>query len=450
MWSLNRSKNWLFDKYYTTYISPPSSIQFSTTVTTDSFCEHLHKHREKIGFPKHSVNFCYYYDRWTTTVGYPIIMVRHGAGKLQLKMSNSKYSSKEPFIFPFQLAVEYETGKTDVNTYWLFTQMPDHKLTLQNRKVKYYYTNPTASNLYRVLYNVQNWYNLFKHSKELRYGTKITMIVDSFYFYSERNLHFDICMRAMMLLKEDSEHITWESVDYVLVEMELLYRHSELYDWFLSFLGQLAYKYYDRHGLRASVAVRFACKARLPVCLGETWVQLQEFVTYRNIIPSRDAVLCSGMKSASVHYYVFLEYLVANKDRDRNVLLMAMTCFEDRPLLERLIAKIFLRNEFKLSKAFKYRLLMHMIVATAQGGEAVWHFLIVHHKKLQRDYEGPLLQHLLETMAKYLVTRHHIRIMRKVIKSLQVNGTEILGTMMTRNSLLKVTYSQLRKILGFN
>lgn len=409
----------------------------------------MNVNRHKIGFPSDSVNFCYYFDRWTTTVGYPIIMVRQGSGKLQLIMSNSKYSSKEPFIFPLQLAVVYETGAPDLDTYWLFTQTPDHKLRLHSRPVKYYYMNPNATSLYRVLYNVQNWYNLFKYSEELRYGTRISIIADSFYFYSERNLHFDICMRALLLLKDDSEHVAWESVDYVLVEMDLLYRHSELYEWFLSFLGQLAYKYYDRHGLSAPVAVRFACKARLPVCLGETWIQLQEFVTYRNIIPSRDAVLCSGMKSASVHYYVFLEYLVANKDRDRNVLLMAMTCFEDRPLLERLIAKIFLRNEFNLSKPFKYRLLMHMIVATVQGGEAVWHFLLVHHKKLQRDYDGALMQHLLETMAKYLASRHHIRIMRKVIKSLHMNETEILDTMKARNNLLKVTYVQLRRILGF-
>lgn len=418
-------------------------------MTTNSFCHVFDNNRELMNFPKDTINFCQVFDRWTTSVGYPITMVFTAPGRLQFVTINSLQATIEPYMFPFHVGVAYVEGPPETRTVWLLSNMEPFEVP-DTRPMKYYYSNPNASSLYRVNYDRDNWDKLFKYGQELSYGTKIAMIVDSFYFYSENNLHFEVAVSSLLLLKDDTEHVAWESVDYVLAEIDLLFRDSSLYDWFLSFLGQLVHEYYMRHRPRASVAVRFACKAGVRLCLEETWAQLQEFVTYRHLLPAREAVLCSGMRSANAQYYVFLEHLVASKDRDRNVLLMAMTCYEDRPLLERLLAKIFLRDEYSLTKQVKYRLYVHMIMATMQGGDAAWRFLVVHHKMLQRDYEGPAMDHLLETMAKCLVSRYHLRIMRKVLKSLGMQRPDILSMMKRRNRLLKVTYGYLKDILGFN
>lgn len=426
----------------------------SQLMTTDTFCKLFENNLDEMSYPNNTLLFCDFYDRWTTSVGYPILMGFVEPGKLRFIITNSNHSnSEEPYMFPFRFVLVFEKGAPSTTTAWLLSNVVPLQVDTNIKPIKYYYTNPNATGLYRTNYDIENWRQLLKYAKELNYHTKITMIADSFYFYTSLNLHFHICLSSLLLLKDDTEHVAWESVDYVLTELDLLFRDSDLYDWFLSFLGQLVHKYYRRYTPKAPVAVRFACKAGVRLCLEETWRQLQEFVTYRHILVGREAVLCAGMRSASRHYYVFLECLVAKKERDRHLLLMAMTCFEDQPLLERLLAKIFLRNEFRLSVDLKYRLYVHMIMATREGGQAAWKFFLLHHRQLKREFEGQLMDHLLDTFAKCLVSRHHVRMMRAVLVALRVSRKRsdgLIKVMLYRNRLLKVTYDHLKDILGFN
>lgn len=413
----------------------------------------LDRHKGDMNYPNKTVHFCSVYDRWTTSVGYPILMTFVEPNKRRIYITNSVQSHfHEPYAFPFRYALALEGDKVAiVRIVWLMSNVEPFTIDTSGKKaVKYFFCNPDARGLYRMNYDVDNWRKLIKHSAELTTGTKITMIVDAFYFYKELNLHFDICLQTLLLLKGETTHVAWEAVDYVLNELELLFRDTSLYNWFLSFMGKLVDRYYHHYRLTAPVAVRFGCKANSRSCLEGSWQKLREYVIYRNVMPSREAVLCAGMRSASPEYFVYLEHLVEQKDRHRNVLLMAMTCFEDEPLLRRLLYKIILRNEFRLSVNFSYQLYMHMIVATPQGWHAAWQFFVKHHRKLQKMYRAPFLQHLVDTLAKCMVSKRHWRTMRQVLRSMRVGETrtkEILAAMRYRNRLLAVTFDQLKDIL---
>lgn len=416
-------------------------------MTTETFCALFDNSLEDMNFPNNSIPFRDAYFRWTTSVGYPIIMAFVEPGKYRFVITNSRRSTIDPYMFPFTYVFVFERDPTVNVTVWLLSNMDPHEYSSDNKAIKYYYTNPNAVALHRMNYDVTNWQQLLHYRNELSYTTRINMIIDSFYFYSQLNLQFSVALSSLQLLMNDTSHMAWESVDYVLAELDYLFRDSELYDWFLSFLGQLVYNYYMRYSPRAPVAVRFACKAGVRLCLEETSSLLQNFVTYRSFTPARDAVLCSGMRSATKQYYVFVEYLVVTKDRDRNVLLFAMTCFEDQALLERLLAKLFLRDEFQISTQQKYRLLLHMLIATKEGGRAVWKFFVAQHMLLKRQYGGPLLDNLLDALAKCLVSRRNVRIMRDILKRLKLDRKDIIETMKLRNRLLRVTHDSLKEIL---
>ena len=118
--------------------------------------------------------------------------------------------------------------------------------------------------------------------------------------------------------------------------------------------------------------------------------------------------------------------------------------------MTRLLKKIFLRNDLLLTKKFKYQVLIHMILATPQGGETVFQFLINNHKLLYKEYGGQLFHHLLETLAKCMKSRHHIRIMTLVLKSLKMDRPDIIDSMKMRSFLLAATETELRNVLLSN
>lgn len=351
-------------------------------------------------------------------------------------------------MFPFRYVVVTTRKETQTNTVWMMTDEKEYQINLKD--VAYYYANPNATGLYRVNYDTTNWNNLLANSDQLDLWTRLMMIQDSYYFYQEHLLNFKTAMSCLELLRGVTEHFVWEAVDHVLADLELQFRGTELYGWFLSFVANLVIDYYDKHDPRAPVAVRLACLAEVKGCTQDAWQMLQEFITYRHVLPSsREALLCSGMRVATVEYYLHLEELVSKRDRDRNLLLIAMTCFHDQPLLERLLASTYLRNEYNLTTEFKVRLIIHMILASPTGGEAVFKFVVVNHKRLLNDLRGNFMDTLLTTIGRSLNSRFHLRTMELLLKSMGIKRPDLIESMRQRRRLLEETKEELRSILLF-
>lgn len=416
------------------------------------FCATLGSNGKLMNFPSSnsSVSFCEFYFQWINSVGFPLITAIPKDDQLLFIVTKSKWGSgKSPFmfLFPFRCIVVTTRKTIETKTVWLMADQKEYRINLKD--VAYYYANPNATGLYRINYDDTNWKNLLANSDKLDLWTRVTMIQDSHYFYQTNQLNFRIAMSCLELLRGVTEHFVWEAVDHVLVDLELQFRSTELYGWFLSFVANLVIDYYEKHDPRAPVAVRLACLAQVKACTQDAWQMLQEFITYRHVLVSREAVLCSGMRVASVEYYLHLEHLVSKRDRDRNLLLIAMTCFHVQPLLERLLASTYLRNEYNLTTEFKVRLIIHMFMATPTGGDAVFKFFVVNHQRLLDDLRGNFMDTLLTTIGRSLTSRFHLRTMELALKSMGIKRPDLIARMRERRRLLETTQEELRDILLF-
>lgn len=411
----------------------------------------MHENSEKMmGFPVDQGHFFTFFNRWVHSIGYP--MVQMSLGKtLVFCLNNSVMATAEPFLIPFRFALAYllDSGQTSIERVqlWLRTGSLPHEVPIRPN-LKYYYANPNNTGLFRTFYDEANWKNLLKNQAELDIATKISIIVDGYYFFRHKKLKFDVVLRSLAMLERVTQHMMWDSVDYVIAELEMFFRESALHGWFLAYLRRISIKYYLAHEDRAMVATRFACMAKLPICLKESYNMLTQFVTYRFPLPNREAILCSGMRAAKPAYYVYMEYLVATTSRDRNVFLMAMTCMESQALLMRLLGKIFLRDEFGLTKDYKYRLYLHTFLSGVEGGRAAWRFLLLHNKLLFKLFTDAQVEHMLTLIAKILNKRHQYRLMKRLLSRLGVQRELILNDMSQRFYLLRHTESALKKVMG--
>ncbi|XP_044535125.1 thyrotropin-releasing hormone-degrading ectoenzyme [Gracilinanus agilis] len=337
-------------------------------------------------------------DQWTLQMGYPVITIL-GNGTVD----NMIAITQQHFIYDSRARVK--TPEFGNNSYLVpltllpwnkYVVLKHHRITLD--KGSWLLGNINQTGYFRVNYDLRNWRllidQLIRNHEVLSVSNRAGLIDDAFSLARAGYLPQNIPLEIIRYLSEEKDFLPWHAASRALYPLDKLLDRMENYNVFNEYVlkqvatmyiklgwptnnfnGSLVQASYQHEELRREV-IMLACSFGNKHCHQQASTLISDWISSnRNRIPLnvRDIVYCTGVSllDEDVWEFIWMKFHSTTAVSEKKILLEALTCSDDRNLLNRLL-NLSLNSEVVLDQD-AIDVIIH-VARNPHGRDLAWKF----------------------------------------------------------------------------
>ncbi|CRK87601.1 CLUMA_CG001397, isoform A [Clunio marinus] len=345
---------------------------------------------------------------WETQSGYPLVTVtRNNFESLTIKQERFFYTTKETSDNLWWIPINYvvQSNPDFTNTKPDFWIEGTESLQLANNATKSWQNddwiilNIQQTSYYRVNYDNDLWELLIQqlnvNHTEIHVLNRAQLIDDSLNLARGGRISYEIPLRMLEYLENESDYIPWASAYRGLNFLNRLLKDSPIYDDYNNFVQRIISPLYERLSLNIddkehkldryarNVAVNLACEAGHSKCLSETNESFIDFILKAvEIHPDlKSSIYCNGLKTNVVNSFNNMKRKLteSNDQAERTLIIDALSCIQNENLLYEHIL-----NSTKFGNNFRLHEKSRMVMSLLNNGETA---LLVLIKLIRNEYE---------------------------------------------------------------
>ncbi|KAI1238958.1 Thyrotropin-releasing hormone-degrading ectoenzyme, partial [Lamprotornis superbus] len=331
-----------------------------------------------------SVNIQEVMDQWTLQMGYPVITILGNE-----TTDNIIVISQERFVYDSDTKPKDPARGDNRYLYFSITTFQDALLvadSINNCSRKYephlirgnymehhripaleeaswLLGNINQTGYFRVNYDIRNWRllinQLTRNHEVISVSNRAGLIDDAFNLARAGYLPQNIPLEIMRYLSEEKDFLPWHAASRALYPLDKLLDRTENYNIFNEYiLRQVASMYlklgWPTNNLNKSLlrreVIMLACSFGNKHCHQQAATLISDWISSnRNRIPLnvRDIVYCTGVSlmDEDVWEFIWMKFHSTTAVSEKKILLEALTCSDDRNLLNRYGEALFMNSK---------------------------------------------------------------------------------------------------------
>ncbi|EPQ18868.1 Thyrotropin-releasing hormone-degrading ectoenzyme [Myotis brandtii] len=396
-------------------------------------------------------------DQWTLQMGYPVITIlgnttaenwiiitqQHfiydiSAKTRALALQNNSYL----WQIPLTIVVGNRSHMSPEAIIWVSNKSEHHRLTSLD-KGSWLLGNINQTGYFRVNYDLRNWRllidQLIRNHEILSVSNRAGLIDDAFSLARAGYLPQSIPLEIIRYLSEEKDFLPWHAASRALYPLDKLLDRMEKYNVFNeyilkqvattyiklgwpknSFNGSLVQASYQHEELRREV-IMLACSFGNKHCHQQASTLISDWISSnRNRIPLnvRDIVYCTGVSllDEDVWEFIWMKFHSTTAVSEKKILLEALTCSDDRNLLNRLL-NLSLNSEVVLDQD-AIDVIIH-VARNPHGRDLAWKFFRDKWKILNTRYGEALFMNskLISGVTEFLNTEGELKELKNFMKN---------------------------------
>ncbi|KAM4901372.1 thyrotropin-releasing hormone-degrading ectoenzyme [Sylvia borin] len=404
-----------------------------------------------------SVNIQEVMDQWTLQMGYPVITILGNETTdniIVISQERFVYDSdtkpKDPahgdnsylWQIPLTIAVGNTSHISSEAIIWVSNKSEHHRIPALE-EASWLLGNINQTGYFRVNYDIRNWRllinQLTRNHEVISVSNRAGLIDDAFNLARAGYLPQNIPLEIMRYLSEEKDFLPWHAASRALYPLDKLLDRTENYNIFNEYiLRQVASMYlklgwptnnlnkslvqasYQHEELRREV-IMLACSFGNKHCHQQAATLISDWISSnRNRIPLnvRDIVYCTGVSlmDEDVWEFIWMKFHSTTAVSEKKILLEALTCSDDRNLLNRLL-NLSLNSEVVLDQD-AIDVIIH-VARNPHGRDLAWKFFREKWKILNARYGEALFMNskLVSGVTEFLNTEGELRELKNFIKS---------------------------------
>uniref|UniRef100_H0ZAF9 Aminopeptidase n=1 Tax=Taeniopygia guttata TaxID=59729 RepID=H0ZAF9_TAEGU len=404
-----------------------------------------------------SVNIQEVMDQWTLQMGYPVITILGNETTdniIVISQERFVYDSdtkpKDPargdnsylWQIPLTIAVGNTSHISSEAIIWVSNKSEHHRIP-DLEEASWLLGNINQTGYFRVNYDIRNWRllinQLTRNHEVISVSNRAGLIDDAFNLARAGYLPQNIPLEIMRYLSEEKDFLPWHAASRALYPLDKLLDRTENYNIFNEYiLRQVASMYlklgwptnnlnkslvqasYQHEELRREV-IMLACSFGNKHCHQQAATLISDWISSnRNRIPLnvRDIVYCTGVSlmDEDVWEFIWMKFHSTTAVSEKKILLEALTCSDDRNLLNRLL-NLSLNSEVVLDQD-AIDVIIH-VARNPHGRDLAWKFFREKWKILNARYGEALFMNskLVSGVTEFLNTEGELRELKNFIKS---------------------------------
>ncbi|KAM9312842.1 thyrotropin-releasing hormone-degrading ectoenzyme [Gastrophryne carolinensis] len=403
-----------------------------------------------------SVNIQEVMDQWTLQMGYPVITIirnetvdegititqehflyNKDANKRDIELQNNSYL----WQIPLTIAVGNTSHISPQTIIWVSNKSEYHQIPLLDES-NWVMGNIDQIGYFRVNYDVKNWRllidQLMGNCEVISVSNRAGLIDDAFNLARAGYLTQNIPLEIIRYLSEEKDFLPWHAASRALYPLDKLLDRTEDYSIFSEYvLKQVATMYfrlgwptnghngsiiqtsYQAEELRREV-IMLACSFGNKQCHQEAATMISDWISSnRNRIPPnvRDIVYCTGVSlmDEDVWEFIWMKFHSTTAVSEKKILLEALTCSDNRNLLNRLL-NLSLNSEVVLDQD-AIDVIIH-VARNPHGRDLAWKFFRDKWKTLNARYGEALFMNskLISGVTEFLNTEEELHELKNFIQ----------------------------------
>ncbi|XP_027535522.1 thyrotropin-releasing hormone-degrading ectoenzyme isoform X2 [Neopelma chrysocephalum] len=404
-----------------------------------------------------SVNIQEVMDQWTLQMGYPVITILGNETTdniIVISQERFVYDSdakpKDPsrgdnsylWQIPLTIAVGNTSHISSEAIIWVSNKSEHHRIPAFE-EASWLLGNINQTGYFRVNYDIRNWRllinQLTRNHEVISVSNRASLIDDAFNLARAGYLPQNIPLEIIRYLSEEKDFLPWHAASRALYPLDKLLDRTENYNIFNEYiLRQVASMYlklgwpmnnlnkslvqasYQHEELRREV-IMLACSFGNKHCHQQAATLISDWISSnRNRIPLnvRDIVYCTGVSlmDEDVWEFIWMKFHSTTAVSEKKILLEALTCSDDRNLLNRLL-NLSLNSEVVLDQD-AIDVIIH-VARNPHGRDLAWKFFREKWKILNARYGEALFMNskLVSGVTEFLNTEGELRELKNFIKS---------------------------------
>ncbi|XP_078534293.1 thyrotropin-releasing hormone-degrading ectoenzyme [Lissotriton helveticus] len=403
-----------------------------------------------------SVNIRKVMDQWTMQMGYPVITIirnetadgiigitqEHfiygiGAKTRDSELKNNSYLWQIPLTF----AIGNTSHISSEAIIWVSNKSESHKIPSLDES-NWVLGNINQIGYFRVNYDVRNWRmlidQLMRNPEVISVSNRAGLIDDAFNLARAGYLPQNIPLEIIRYLSEEKDFLPWHAASRALYPLDKLLDRTEDYSSFSEYIfkqvatmyfrlgwpsnhinGSIVQASYQTEELRREV-IMLACSFGNKQCHQQAATMISDWISSnRNRIPPnvRDIVYCTGVSlmDEDVWEFIWMKFHSSTAVSEKKILLEALTCSDDRNLLNRLL-NLSLNSEVVLDQD-AIDVIIH-VARNPHGRDLAWKFFRDKWKILNARYGEALFMNskLISGVTEFLNTEGELNELKNFIK----------------------------------
>ncbi|XP_044305748.1 thyrotropin-releasing hormone-degrading ectoenzyme [Varanus komodoensis] len=396
-------------------------------------------------------------DQWTLQMGYPVITIMGNETS-----DNVVRISQEHFIYdlhvktkdlglgnnsylwqiPLTIAVGNTSHISPEAIIWVSNKSEHHRIASFSEG-NWLLGNINQTGYFRVNYDIRNWRllidQLMRNHKVISVSNRASLIDDAFNLARAGYLPQNIPLEVIKYLSKEKEFLPWHAASRALYPLDKLLDRTENYNIFNDYiLRQVASMYlklgwpannleksfvqasYQHEELRREV-IMLACSFGNKHCHQQAATLISDWISSnRNRIPLnvRDIVYCTGVSlmDEDVWEFIWMKFHSTTAVSEKKILLEALTCSDDRNLLNRLL-NLSLNSEVVLDQD-AIDVIIH-VARNPHGRDLAWKFFREKWKILNARYGEALFMNskLISGVTEFLNTENELNELKNFINT---------------------------------
>ncbi|XP_054974057.1 thyrotropin-releasing hormone-degrading ectoenzyme isoform X2 [Sorex araneus] len=396
-------------------------------------------------------------DQWTLQMGYPVITIlanttaesriiitqQHfiydiSAKTKALTLQNNSYL----WQIPLTVVVGNRSHVSSEAIIWVSNKSEHHRITSFN-KGSWLLGNINQTGYFRVNYDLRNWRllieQLIRNHEVLSVSNRAGLIDDAFSLARAGYLPQNIPLEILKYLSEEKDFLPWHAASRALYPLDKLLDRMEKYNVFNEYIlkqvattyiklgwpknnfnGSLVQASYQHEELRREV-IMLACSFGNKHCHQQASTLISDWISSnRNRIPLnvRDIVYCTGVSllDEDVWEFIWMKFHSTTAVSEKKILLEALTCSDDRNLLNRLL-NLSLNSEVVLDQD-AIDVIIH-VARNPHGRDLAWKFFREKWKILNTRYGEALFMNskLISGVTEFLNTEGELKELKNFMKN---------------------------------
>ncbi|XP_062440613.1 thyrotropin-releasing hormone-degrading ectoenzyme [Rhea pennata] len=395
-------------------------------------------------------------DQWTLQMGYPVITILGNE-----TTENIITISQERFVYgsdakpdpdfgdnsylwqiPLTIAVGNTSHISSEAIIWVSNKSEHHRIPALE-EASWLLANINQTGYFRVNYDIRNWRllinQLTRNHEVISVSNRAGLIDDAFNLARAGYLPQNIPLEIIRYLSEEKDFLPWHAASQALYPLDKLLDRTENYNIFNEYiLRQVASMYlklgwptnnlnkslvqasYQHEELRREV-IMLACSFGNKHCHQQAATLISDWISSnRNRIPLnvRDIVYCTGVSlmDEDVWEFIWMKFHSITAVSEKKILLEALTCSDDRNLLNRLL-NLSLNSEVVLDQD-AIDVIIH-VARNPHGRDLAWKFFREKWKILNARYGEALFMNskLISGVTEFLNTEEELLELKNFLKS---------------------------------
>ncbi|KAK2539561.1 hypothetical protein Q9233_001601 [Columba guinea] len=356
-----------------------------------------------------SVNIQEVMDQWTLQMGYPVITIlgnQTADNVIVISQERFVYDSdaklKDPALgdnssyasCQMTLLVAQFVWPCEMELSLLLSECcTEHHRILDLEEASWLLGNINQTGYFRVNYDIRNWRMLInqltRNHEVISVSNRAGLIDDSFNLARAGYLPQNIPLEVIRYLSEEKDFLPWHAASRALYPLDKLLDRTENYNIFNHFRDKS----------------QLICKGQRDKC------KIHAERTFNRIpLNVRDIVYCTGVSlmDEDVWEFIWMKFHSTTAVSEKKILLEALTCSDDRNLLNRLL-NLSLNSEVVLDQD-AIDVIIH-VARNPHGRDLAWKFFREKWKILNARYGEALFMNskLISGVTEFLNTEEELR-----------------------------------------